>query len=111
MARSIQSSWVSNQSYTKQATRLENPFEILQRALNPDTLKQPNIAHLQVYGCRAYPLRYKIPHKRKLEPRAHIGYLVRQTSSASGFQAKRESLLHEISRSKKRHSTTRRSLI
>src|SRR2546423_2508393 len=56
----------------------KTPFEILERARNPhsDTPKQPNIAHLRVYGCRAYPLRHKIPRTRKLEPRAHIGYLV-----------------------------------
>jgi hypothetical protein len=29
-----------------------------------------------VYGCRAYPLKYNLPRTRKLEPRAHIGYLV-----------------------------------
>lgn len=29
-----------------------------------------------MYGCRAYPLKKKIPRTQKLEPRAHIGYLV-----------------------------------
>ena len=37
---------------------------------------QPNNAHLRIYGCRAYALRHKIPRTKKLEPRAHIGYLV-----------------------------------
>jgi hypothetical protein len=30
----------------------------------------PSITHLRVYGCRAYPLIYKIPKKQKLRPRA-----------------------------------------
>src|SRR5439155_17231628 len=29
-----------------------------------------------VYACRAYPLDHKIPKSHKLEPRAHIGYMV-----------------------------------
>ena len=36
---------------------------------------------MHVYGCRAYPLDYHIPKKKKLEPRAHIGYLVRYDST------------------------------
>ena len=42
---------------------------------------KPNIAHLRVYGCRAYPLIHKIPKKQKLRPRAQIGYLVGCDSS------------------------------
>ena len=38
--------------------------------------KKPSLAHLHVYGCRAYPLNKHIPRLQKLEPRAHIGYLV-----------------------------------
>jgi hypothetical protein len=37
---------------------------------------KPRLAHMHVYGCRAYPLDHHIPKKNKLEPRAHIGYLV-----------------------------------
>ena len=37
---------------------------------------KPNIGHLRVYGCRAYPLKYNIPCLNKLAPRAHVGYLV-----------------------------------
>jgi hypothetical protein len=37
---------------------------------------KPSIAHLKVYGCRAYPLIQKIPKKQKLKLRAQIGYLV-----------------------------------
>src|SRR5262245_10872405 len=38
--------------------------------------KQPSIAHLRTYGCRAYALRQRIPAGEKLTPRALIGYLV-----------------------------------
>ena len=31
---------------------------------------------MHVYGCRAYPLNHHIPKKDKLDPRAHIGYLL-----------------------------------
>jgi len=33
------------------------------------------------YGCKAYPLRQLIPRLQKLEPRAHIGYLIRYDST------------------------------
>lgn len=36
---------------------------------------KPNLSHLHVFGCRAYPLDKHIPRKQKLQPRAHIGYL------------------------------------
>jgi hypothetical protein len=42
---------------------------------------KPNIAHLRIYGCRAYPLIHKIPKKQKLRPRAQINYLIRYNSS------------------------------
>ena len=41
---------------------------------------KPTISHMRVYGCKAYPLIYKIPKLQKLEPRAHIGYLVGYSS-------------------------------
>jgi hypothetical protein len=37
---------------------------------------KPTFAHMHIYGCRAYPLKYNISKLQKLEPRAHIGYLV-----------------------------------
>ena len=37
---------------------------------------KPRLAHMHVYGSRAYPLNHHIARKNKLEPRAHIGYLV-----------------------------------
>jgi hypothetical protein len=47
----------------------KTPFEAIKK-------KNPRYAHMYVYGCRAYPLDHHIPKRRKLEPRAHIGYLV-----------------------------------
>ena len=67
--------YLINRSPTKRLD-WETPIGMLEQALNPDAPKRPNIAHLRVYGCRAYPLRYNIARTRKLEPRAHIGYLV-----------------------------------
>jgi hypothetical protein len=52
----------------------KTPFEMVYS-------KQPSIAHLRVYGCRAYALRPQIPRGDKLSPRALIGYLVGYDSS------------------------------
>jgi hypothetical protein len=45
-----------------------------------DTTRKPHLAHLKVYGCRVYAMtrnsQKKINRLAKLEPRAHIGYLV-----------------------------------
>lgn len=38
--------------------------------------KQPNIAHLRVYGCKAYSLLKTILRSHKLEERVLIGYLI-----------------------------------
>ena len=55
--------------------RWKTPFKIIQLVINILPLK-PNIGHLQVYGCRAYPLKYNILCLNKLALRAHVGYLV-----------------------------------
>ena len=47
----------------------KTPFEAV-------TGRKPSLAHLRVYGCRAYALKPKIPQKDKLVERAHVGYLV-----------------------------------
>ncbi|HEV7737643.1 MAG TPA: hypothetical protein VGO47_09780, partial [Chlamydiales bacterium] len=38
--------------------------------------ERPMLAHLETYGGKAYHLKNNLPRKAKLEPRAHIGYLV-----------------------------------
>ena len=53
----------------------KTPLEVLQQLTNMPN-PRPSIAHLRVYGARAYPLDHKIPKSEKLKPRAHIGYLV-----------------------------------
>jgi hypothetical protein len=58
----------------------KSPIQVLQEHRGVSNPKQ-NIAHLRVYGCRAYPLIHKIPKKQKLQPRARIGYLVGCDSS------------------------------
>jgi Reverse transcriptase (RNA-dependent DNA polymerase) len=40
------------------------------------TKEKPDLSYLHVFGCRAYPYIKNIPRKDKLEPRAHLGYLV-----------------------------------
>jgi hypothetical protein len=47
----------------------KTPFEAIKK-------QKPRYAHMHVYGCRAYPLEHHIPRTEKLNPRAHIGYLV-----------------------------------
>ena len=66
--------YVLNRTPNKQL-KWKAPLETLQEVAkmpNP----RPSIAHLRVYGARAYPLIHKIPKSEKLRPRAHIGYLV-----------------------------------
>lgn len=47
--------------------------------------KQPTISHLKAYGCKAFAMtaeaQLKLKRKQKLEPKAHIGYLVGYQSS------------------------------
>jgi hypothetical protein len=38
--------------------------------------QKPDLSDLHVFGCRLYPQIKSISHKEKLEPRAHLGYLV-----------------------------------
>ena len=47
----------------------KTPFKAVTKA-------KPHFAHMHVYSCRAYLLDHHIPKKKKLEPQAHIGYLV-----------------------------------
>ncbi|KID94461.1 polyprotein, partial [Metarhizium majus ARSEF 297] len=58
--------------------RWQSPFERVFK-------KQPIISHLKAYGCKAFAMtadaQLKLHRKQKLEPRAHIGYLVGYQSS------------------------------
>jgi hypothetical protein len=38
--------------------------------------QKPRRAHMHIYGCRAYLLDHNILRKMKLNPQAHIEYLV-----------------------------------
>jgi hypothetical protein len=58
-----------NNRTPKRQLNWRTPYE----ALND---KKPDLSHLHVYGCRAYPLDKGLPKSRKLLPRAHIGYFV-----------------------------------
>jgi hypothetical protein len=60
--------YLLNRTPTK-ALGWKTPFEM---AYN----KKPSIAHLRLYGCRAYALRQQIPRGDKLSPRSLVGYLV-----------------------------------
>jgi len=73
--------YLTNRSPTKRLN-WKTPLEELQQALNVHNPK-PNISHLKVYGCQAYPNipHQTIPRQKKVIPRAHIGYLVGYESS------------------------------
>jgi hypothetical protein len=47
----------------------KTPFKVVKN-------QKQRYAHMHVYSCRAYPLDHHIPRKEKLNPQAHIGYLV-----------------------------------
>jgi hypothetical protein len=51
------------------------PYEKLNQALGKPNMK-PNIAHIKVYGCKAYRNLPKISKKRKMAARTNTGYLV-----------------------------------
>ena len=61
-------SYINNRTPRK-SLGWKTPFEVLHG-------KKPSLSHFHFYGCRAYPLRFKIPRKDKLEFRALIGYFV-----------------------------------
>jgi Reverse transcriptase (RNA-dependent DNA polymerase) len=65
----IQAAGYLNNRTPKKQLGWKTPFEALTKQI-------PNLSHLHVYGCRAYPLLHNIPRRQKLEPRAQIGYLV-----------------------------------
>lgn len=52
----------------------KTPYEMV-------TGNPPNLSHLHTFGCKAYTLDKHIPRMKKLQERAHIGYLVGYDSS------------------------------
>ena len=57
----------------------KSPLEALREAVGT-VIPAPSYGHLMAYGCRAYALTKErkagLEKKRKLKPRAYVGYLV-----------------------------------
>jgi hypothetical protein len=70
----VQAAVYLNNRAPKRQLSWKTPYEAL-------TQSKPNLSHLRVYGCRAYPLNKHIPRSKKLQARAHIGYLMGYDSS------------------------------
>ena len=66
--------YLLNRSPTKSLNQ-ETPIGYLER-LSGNQNSQPSLNHLVPYRCRAYSYIKKQPKLDRLEPRAHIGYLV-----------------------------------
>jgi transposase InsO family protein len=65
----------------KERLNWKSPYELYYTSCGPQALaKKPQLAHLKAFGCRAYAMtpeaQLKKNRLRKLDPRAHIGYLV-----------------------------------
>jgi hypothetical protein len=71
--------YLLNRSPTK-SLNWETPMGYLER-LSGNQDSQPSLNHLVPYGCRAYSFIKKQPKLDRLEPRAHIGYLVGYVST------------------------------
>ena len=53
----------------RESFRQKTPYEVVTR-------KKLRLAHLYLFGCKAYALKNDIPKRQKLQPRALIGYFV-----------------------------------
>jgi hypothetical protein len=64
------SGYISNRTPVKKLN-WKTPFELVKNY-------KPRLGHLHVFRCKAYSLKQpkELPKKAKLDPRAHIGYLV-----------------------------------
>ena len=58
------------------------PIEVLYRALN-NSVRIPTLFYARVPGCKVYARIPNIPKLKKMDPRAHIGYLLGYESSNS----------------------------
>ena len=52
----------------------KTPYELVKKC-------PPNLAHLKVYGCKAYSKINILPKKQKFAERAHIGHLISYNST------------------------------
>jgi hypothetical protein len=67
-----------------QALNWESPLVRIQKLINQNKSVRPELDHLKVYGCKAYPLLKGAdvpPRGSKLKPRAFVGYLVGYNST------------------------------
>jgi len=73
----------------RQDSDWKTPYEILYtytaKLSGLSGIRKPQLSHLRAYGCRAYAMTADAQEKKrrlyKLDPRAHIGYLVGYNSS------------------------------
>lgn len=65
----------------------KSPYELFHEAFREDESRVPDLSHLRSYGCKAYSMttdaQLHCNRRRKLSPRAWIGYLVGYSSSNS----------------------------
>jgi hypothetical protein len=74
----LAAAYIANRSPNK-ALKEKTPYEKLNERLGkPNT--RPNVAHIKVYGCKAYKRIPKISKKREMAAKSTVGYLV-------GYQA------------------------
>ena len=64
----------------RESTGWKSPYERFHTFLANGRSRKPQLAHLKAYGCRAYVMTSDAQLKKKrlskLDPRAHISYLV-----------------------------------
>ncbi|KAF4311748.1 Integrase catalytic core [Botryosphaeria dothidea] len=64
----LAATYIHNRTPSK-VLKWKTPFELAHGI-------KPNVAHMRVYGCKAYALNKTIPRSNKLQERALVGYLV-----------------------------------
>ncbi|KAF4305818.1 Integrase catalytic core [Botryosphaeria dothidea] len=64
----LAATYIHNRTPSK-VLKWKTPFELAHGT-------KPNVAHMRVYGCKAYALNKNIPRSEKLQERALVGYLV-----------------------------------
>ncbi|KAF4310791.1 Integrase catalytic core [Botryosphaeria dothidea] len=64
----LAATYIHNRTPSK-VLKWKTPFELAHGI-------KPNVAHMRVYGCKAYALNKTIPRSDKLQERALVGYLI-----------------------------------